>query len=50
MKFDLSMLKFVALILFVVAAILFFAKAGGVAASGLLALGLACRVAADVKL
>ena len=50
MKFNLSMLKIVALILFVVAAILFFANRSGDVALGLLGLGLACRVAADIKL
>ncbi len=50
MKMDQSLLKIAALVLFVVAAILFFAKSATDVAMGLLALGLACRVAADVKL
>ena len=50
MRFDQSLLKIAALILFVVAAILFFAKTSGEVAWGLLGLGLACRVAADIKL
>ena len=50
MKLNLTLLRFVALALFVVAAILFFANKSGDVALGLLALGLACRVAADIKL
>jgi hypothetical protein len=50
MKFDQSLLKIVALVLFVLAAILFFAQVRFDVDMGLLALGLACRVAADVKL
>ena len=50
MKLDQSLLKIVALVLFVVAAILFFANKQGDLALGLLGLGLACRVAADIKL
>jgi hypothetical protein len=50
MKFDLSMLKIVALVLFVLAAILFFAQVRTDVTMGLLALGLGCRVAADLKM
>ena len=44
------LLRIAALVLFVVAAILFFANKSTDVAFGLLGLGLACRVAADVKL
>jgi hypothetical protein len=50
MRFDMSLLKIAALILFVLAAILFFAQVRFDVDMGLLALGLACRVAADTKL
>ncbi len=49
MRLD-QVLRLAALILFVVAAILFFAGSGIDVALGLLALGLACRVGADVRL
>jgi len=49
MRLDL-LLRVAALILFVVAAILFFAGTGMDVALGLVALGLACRVGADVRL
>jgi len=42
--------KLAAVILLVVAAILFFVETGGVVAYGLGALGLACFAAADLKL
>lgn len=50
MKLDLTLLRIVALVLFVLAAILFFAQVRMDVDLGLLALGLACRVAADVKI
>lgn len=50
MKFNLSMLKIVAVILFVVAAILFFAGRAGDVAMGFIGLGLACGIVADVKM
>jgi len=50
MKLDLTLLRIVALVLFVLAAILFFAQVRTDVDLGLLALGLACRVAADVKI
>ncbi len=49
MRLD-QVLRLAALILFVVAAILFFAGSGIDVALGLLALGLACRVGADVRI
>jgi hypothetical protein len=50
MKFNMALLRLVALVLFVVAAILFFANKATDVAMGFIGLGLACRVAADVKL
>jgi hypothetical protein len=50
MRFNLSMLRFVAVILFVIAAILFFASKAGDVALGFVGLGLACLAAADVKM
>jgi hypothetical protein len=49
MRLD-QLVRLAALILFVVAAILFFAGSGIDVALGLLALGLACRVGADVRM
>jgi hypothetical protein len=49
MRFD-QVSRLAALILFVVAAILFFAGSGIDVALGLTALGLACRVGADVRM
>jgi hypothetical protein len=50
MKMNQSMLKLVALVLFVLSAILFFAQVRFDVDMGLLALGLAAWVAADVKM
>jgi hypothetical protein len=46
MKYDRSLLKWLALVLFIVVAILAFAKTGGEVQFGLLALGLAAWAAA----
>jgi hypothetical protein len=48
MKVNLALLKFVALILFVLCAILFFADVRYDVTWGLFALAFACRVAADI--
>jgi hypothetical protein len=50
MRMNQSMLKLVALVLFVLTAILFFAQVRSDVDFGLLSLGLAAWVAADVKM
>jgi len=50
MRFSRSFLTFVALVLFVVAAILFFVNSSGNVALGLVAVGLACWVGSEASI